>query len=156
MISLLSMVASLALVLALLGVSLRMLRRYTATVAGSGRVPLQVLQRVGLGPRQGIALVRIGERVLAVSLGEGGVRPLLELEDEELDALALPAPAAAPALKGDFGAALRAAVRTRCAPRPWRRCWRGREASRPPPRTRRRPRRGRWCAPRRCAPCRPA
>ena len=110
MTSLLSMVASLALVLALLGFTLRMLRRYTATVAGSGRVPLQVLQRVGLGPRQGIALVRIGERVLAVSLGEGGVRPLLELEDEELDALR--ARGARPRLRRS-----RATSARHCAPR---------------------------------------
>lgn len=111
MTSLLSLVASLALVLALLGFTLRLLKRYTANISGSGRVPLQVLQRIGLGPRQGIALVRIGERVIAVSLGEGGVRPLLELEDEELEALESAAPAEPPALKGDFQASLRAAVR---------------------------------------------
>jgi flagellar biosynthesis protein FliP len=46
---------------------------------GSGRGPeLTVLQRTGLGPKQGVATVRFGDRVVLVGLGEGGVRFLCE------------------------------------------------------------------------------
>lgn len=50
---------------------------------GGGAWGLSVLARILIGPRQGIALVRIGDRVLAVSFGDGGVRTLVELSDEE-------------------------------------------------------------------------
>jgi hypothetical protein len=81
-------------------------------------VPLEVVQRIGLGPRQGIALVRIGERVVAVSVGEGGVRPLMEVDEPTRDALLAPAvqraalnPAGAPALPPDFATAFRTALK---------------------------------------------
>jgi flagellar biosynthetic protein FliP len=79
-----------------------------------GRLRMEVVQRLALGPRQGLAVVRIGDRLLAVSLGDGGVRPVLELGDAELAALA-GAPAPLPALPpaaADFAARLRAALRT--------------------------------------------
>ena len=48
----------------------RLLRRFAASGSVKrGRLPLEVVQRVALGPKQGIAVVRIGERLLAVSLG---------------------------------------------------------------------------------------
>ncbi len=54
-----------------------------------GGVPLEVVQRIALGPRQGIAVVRIGEQLVAVSVGEGGVRTLAELEPAEATAPAV-------------------------------------------------------------------
>ncbi len=99
---------TLAFVLALVAIALRVLRRYVVTPTGAGSVRLQVVQRIGLGPRQGIAVVRIGERYVAVSVGDGGVRALLELADTEVAAEPrLPGAAVVP----DFGALLVAGVR---------------------------------------------
>lgn len=75
---------TLGVVLGLVVVALRLLRR--ATLPGyrlqQGGYRLEVIQRIGLGPRQGIALVRIADQVVAVSVGEGGVRPLAEIGEE--------------------------------------------------------------------------
>ncbi|RMH19027.1 MAG: flagellar biosynthetic protein FliP [Gemmatimonadetes bacterium] len=43
--------------------------------------PLEVIQRVGLAPRQGIAAVRAGARTLLVSYGDGGVRLIDSLDE---------------------------------------------------------------------------
>lgn len=87
-----SIVFSLALVLGLVGLGARLLQRFAGRLgSGRTRLPLEVVQRVPLGPRQGLAIVRIGDRALAVSIGEGGVRTLLELDHATLDALATPA-----------------------------------------------------------------
>ena len=68
----------------LLGLSLRTLRRFNGGAPGAhGGLSMEVVQRLPLGPKQGIAVVRIGDRVVAVSIGEGGVRPLLEFGEEE-------------------------------------------------------------------------
>jgi flagellar biosynthesis protein FliP len=75
---------TLALVLGLLAVTLRVLRKVSrggALGRSRGAIPLEVMQRISLGPRQGIAVVRIADQLLAVSIGEGGVRTLLELDD---------------------------------------------------------------------------
>lgn len=82
-VSLLGVLGTLGLVLGLFLVAARVLRSYAAGAfgAGGGRMRLEVVQRLALGPKQGIAVVRIGERLVAVSLGEGGVRTLLELDD---------------------------------------------------------------------------
>jgi flagellar biosynthesis protein FliP len=113
-----SMIFSLGLVLGLMFVALHVLRRYTGSTVATGRVPLEVVQRIGLGPRQGIALVRVGDRVIAVSMGEGGVRPLMEVEGEARESLlraatpaALPAMVGRPAAVPDFATALRTAVK---------------------------------------------
>ena len=82
----------LALVLGLLAVTMRLLRKVSqgGTLGRSkGGVPLEVVQRIALGPRQGIAVVRIGEQLVAVSVGEGGVRTLAELEPAEATAPAV-------------------------------------------------------------------
>jgi flagellar biosynthesis protein FliP len=109
-----SIVFSLVLVLALIGVGARLLQRFAGRI-GSGRtkLPLEVLQRVALGPKQGVAIVRIGDRALAVSMGEGGVRTLLELDEETRRALEAPAEPQVPAIRPlpDFRAALRSALR---------------------------------------------
>ena len=102
---------TLALVLALVAITMHLLRRLTqGSVTSRGAMPLAVLQRVALGPRQGIAIVRIGEQVLAVSVGEGGVRTIAELES-------LPAYADAPVSETprpgfDFRTLLRAGLRS--------------------------------------------
>ncbi|MDF1505258.1 flagellar biosynthetic protein FliO, partial [Roseisolibacter sp. H3M3-2] len=71
-------------VLALLVVVLRALKRFAPHAgAGRGRLPMEVVQRLPLGPRQSIAVVRVGERVLAVAMSEGGMQPLAELEGED-------------------------------------------------------------------------
>ncbi len=46
---------------------------------------LQVVARVGLHANQGLALVRVGRRILLVSSGEGGARMLAEVSEEELE-----------------------------------------------------------------------
>lgn len=75
-------------ILALVGVLARAYRRFGLGGAGSrADAPLEVLQRSALGPRQGVALVRMGRRVVMVSMGDGGVRPLAELVGPEADAI---------------------------------------------------------------------
>lgn len=75
---------SLGIVLALLAVAMRMLHRLTGSTPGSrAALPLRVVQRLALAPRQGLAVVRIGERAFVVSVGEGGVRPVTELSAAE-------------------------------------------------------------------------
>ncbi|HET7321882.1 MAG TPA: flagellar type III secretion system pore protein FliP [Longimicrobiaceae bacterium] len=112
-----TVLAALAFVLVLMGVCLRALRRYvTGGMGGRGKVRLEVLQRVALGPKQGIALVRVGEQVLAVGVGEGGVRPLTEVTGADREALLVEAPAPEgpklhPAVRS-FQAALRHATRS--------------------------------------------
>ena len=64
----------LGLVLGLVLLTLKLIRRYVPlTGSAGGQVELEVVQRVALGPRQGIAVVRIGDQQVAVSVGEGGV-----------------------------------------------------------------------------------
>ncbi|TVR64574.1 MAG: flagellar biosynthetic protein FliP [Gemmatimonadales bacterium] len=46
---------------------------------------LRVIRRVGIGPRQGVALLQVGERRLLVSCGDGGVRVLAHLDEDEGD-----------------------------------------------------------------------
>jgi flagellar biogenesis protein FliO len=74
----LGFVSAFGLVLLLLGATLRVLKRFSG---GAGMRPsevrMEVVQRLALGPKQGLAVVRIGDRVMAVSLGEGGVRPFV-------------------------------------------------------------------------------
>ncbi|MCC7000574.1 MAG: flagellar type III secretion system pore protein FliP [Gemmatimonadaceae bacterium] len=75
-------------ILALVGVLARAYRRFGLGGAGTrGDAALEVLQRSALGPRQGVALVRMGRRVVMVSMGDGGVRPLAELVGPEADAI---------------------------------------------------------------------
>lgn len=109
-----SIVFSLVFVLALLGIGARLLQRFAGRI-GSGRtqLPLEVVQRVALGPKQGVAIVRIGDRALAVSMGEGGVRTLMELNEEARAALSAPAAPQRPDVRSlpDFRAALRTALR---------------------------------------------
>lgn len=75
---------TLAIVLGLLAITLRWVRKMATAQGRVGgatqKVSLEVVQRLPLGPRQGIAVVRIGEQLVAVSVGEGGVRPIVEID----------------------------------------------------------------------------
>jgi flagellar biogenesis protein FliO len=86
-------------VLALLVVVLRVLKRFAPHAGGGrGRLPMEVVQRLPIGPRQSIAVVRIGERVLAVAIGADGMQTLTEIEGDDratvLDASVAPTPLA--------------------------------------------------------------
>lgn len=85
--SFLTVMFALAVVLGAMGVALRLLRRYTmaGSIAGSA-VKMEVVQRLTLGQRQGLAVVRVGSRVFAVSMGDGGVHPVAELDESDLAA----------------------------------------------------------------------
>ncbi|MDQ2889517.1 MAG: flagellar biosynthetic protein FliO [Gemmatimonadota bacterium] len=77
--------AMLALVLGAMGVAMRVLRKYAlSNSAGRSRVKMEIIQRLSLGQRQGIAVVRIGGRILAVSMGDGGVHQVAELTETDL------------------------------------------------------------------------
>jgi len=83
--SFLMVMAMLALVLGAMGIAMRVLRRYAMTNASAkGSVKMEIIQRLSLGQRQGIAVVRIGTRVLAVSMGDGGVHQVAELGEADL------------------------------------------------------------------------
>jgi flagellar biosynthetic protein FliP len=88
----LSAIGSLCITLGLLALALWGLRRLTpGGRADGGGVPLEILRRVGTGPKQGVALLRVGGRVLLVSLAEDGVRVLTELDGtDRLQALDAP------------------------------------------------------------------
>lgn len=83
--SFLMVMAMLAIVLGAMGVALRVLRRYSmSSAAGKGSVKMEIIQRLTLGQRQGLAVVRIGTRVLAVSMGDGGVHQVAELTEADI------------------------------------------------------------------------
>ncbi len=76
---------------------------------------LRLLSRVGIGPRQGVALLEAGERRFLVSCGDGGVRLLSELGragvDDEGRADPCPASVGQEATAGQHGALPRRARR---------------------------------------------
>jgi flagellar biosynthesis protein FliP len=80
----LAFVVTIALLLAVLRVLALLSQR---AARASSPLPFELLHRVGLTQRQGVALVRVGERVHLVSWGEGGVRMLRDLDREEAEAL---------------------------------------------------------------------
>jgi flagellar biosynthetic protein FliP len=114
--SVMGVLLTLGFVLALLGVALKLLRRFAPTSTTGTRLRMEVVQRLALGPKQGIAVVRVGERLVAVSVGEGGIHQLFEMKESEV-AQAAPATTAAVALVTapkpalDFRTALRGAMR---------------------------------------------
>jgi len=60
---------------------------------GHADVPLEILRRIPCGPRQGVALLRAGSRVLVVSVSDRGATLLTELTGEDArDALTPRAP----------------------------------------------------------------
>lgn len=78
------LLGALALVLVLIGGVVHLLRRYAGGWGTLGVAPrLKVVDRIALGQRQGLAVVRVGGRHIVVSVGEGGVRPIVELDADE-------------------------------------------------------------------------
>jgi flagellar biosynthetic protein FliP len=108
---------TLGFVLALLGIALKLLRRFAPTSTTNAKLRMEVVQRLALGPKQGIAVIRVGERLVAVSVGEGGINRLFELEEAEVAAAERSAVAVG-SLEGsrptsplDFKAAFRGALK---------------------------------------------
>ena len=80
----LGVVAALAFVLGLGAFALWAVKRFASgSIAKKTRVQVEVVQRMSLGPKTGLAVVRVGERVMAISIGEGGVRPLFDLDESD-------------------------------------------------------------------------
>lgn len=80
-----NVVIGLIAVLASIGLIAQLIRRYKDRfVSSKGSTPIEVLHRVSLTPRQGLAVVRITARLFAVSMGEGGIRFLAELDSNDL------------------------------------------------------------------------
>ncbi len=78
----LGLVAALVVTLGVLAIVLGLLRRSPwALAARGGGVPLEVLKRVSLGPKHGVALLRVADRVLVVSIADGGAHLLTELDE---------------------------------------------------------------------------
>jgi len=104
---------TLGFVLALLGVALKLLRRFAPTASTGARLRMEIVQRLALGPKQGIAVIQVGERLVAVSVGEGGIHHLFELDAAELTkpAMAITAPVSSPARTIDFTSVLRGALK---------------------------------------------
>jgi flagellar biosynthetic protein FliP len=64
--------STLAMVLGLFFVGVRLFRRFAPGAGRAGRgLPVEVVQRVALGPKQGLAIVRIGDALYAAGLGDG-------------------------------------------------------------------------------------
>ncbi|MCU0636834.1 MAG: flagellar biosynthetic protein FliO, partial [Gemmatimonadaceae bacterium] len=96
-------VAALAFVLALLALTVWGLKRLGLARLGGGpgaRLPMEIVQRVSVGPKTSIAVVRVGETVMAVSVGDGGVRPLFEVSDGDRQAVLASSRIAAPHASG--------------------------------------------------------
>jgi hypothetical protein len=77
---------------------------------------MEIVQRLALGPKQGIAVIRVGDRHVAVSVGEGGIHRLFELEASDLIqptlAIVEPSPSARPATSAlDFKSVLKGALK---------------------------------------------
>jgi flagellar biosynthetic protein FliP len=73
---------SLLVTLGFLGLALWLVKRWVpgARFAGNGGIPLEILRRVSTGPKQGVALLRVGERVLVLSVSDRGSQLLTELD----------------------------------------------------------------------------
>jgi flagellar biosynthetic protein FliP len=75
-------IGALVVTLGALALAAHLLRRLQGlSVPGGRALPMRVLQRVSLGPRHGILLLQIADRVLVCSISDGGTRLLTELTD---------------------------------------------------------------------------
>ena len=76
--------AALSFVLGLLFVTLRLLKGLPGLHSRQSEGPeLRVLSRAPLTPKQGLATVRVGEKVLVVGYADGGVTAVGEVEVSE-------------------------------------------------------------------------
>lgn len=97
---LVGVVAAFAITGGLLLLVLRLLRRLHAGGSPTGVLPLEVLDRKPLGPKQGLLLIRVGERVLLLATGDQGARLITEVRGDDRDRILAPA-----ARAGDRGRA---------------------------------------------------
>src|SRR4051794_13082388 len=75
-------------VLTLLLVALRVLKRFSPTLGGSkNRLPMEVVQRLPLGPKQSIVVVRVGGKVMTMAVSGEGILPMGELEGDDRQAV---------------------------------------------------------------------
>jgi len=80
----LGILAALAFVLGLIAIAVWALKRMGAGGLGTRhRLPVELVQRLPLGPKAGLAVVRVGEKVMVVSMGEGGVHTLFEVDEAD-------------------------------------------------------------------------
>lgn len=80
----LGVIAALTFVLGLGAVCLWALKRWgMGSLSATVRLPVEVVQRVPLGPKTGLTVVRVGEKVVALAVGEGGVTTLFELDERD-------------------------------------------------------------------------
>lgn len=84
----LGLILALGLVLGLFGLAVGFARRFANVGQRRGKLGMTVIDRTSLGTRQGLAAVRIGQRVVIVSVGDGGVHPVAELSPAECERLA--------------------------------------------------------------------
>jgi len=80
--SIFQLFGALALTLGLLAVALAVLRRLPA-VTGRHSAGLELVQRLPLGPRQGVAVVRVAGRMIVVGVAEHGLSLLGEMTAED-------------------------------------------------------------------------
>lgn len=100
------MAAALLITIGLLIVTLRLLGRLqgAGTVARGGAM-MQVVERIGTGPRQGVVLLRVGSRVMVLGSGDGQPTLLGELDGtdrEQVIAVTRGGAASAPAVGGQL------------------------------------------------------
>lgn len=102
-----------ALTLGLLGALAILARRARGALkARAGVRAMEVLDRVSLGPKQGVTAIRIAGRVVVVSHGEGGVQRLIDLPEAEWSEVL----AARPGDRSRSGALTTEPVRLRLSP----------------------------------------
>src|SRR5690606_5582992 len=106
----LTALAALLVTIAVMLLALRWLGRMQGVPRGTGRGgELQLLERLATGPRQGVGLLRVGERVLIVGLADE-ISVLGELSPDEsgrvLDDTRMPARPATPTWLGGIGLVL--------------------------------------------------
>jgi len=77
------LVAATAITIGLLLLALRLIQRVGRSSARTGRLPIAVVQRQALGPKQGLAIVRVGRRVLVLATSDQSARLLTELRGED-------------------------------------------------------------------------
>lgn len=72
-------IGGLSVVLGLIWIAVRLLR---ARVGGAGPSQLRVVQRVALGKRSGVALVRVADRCILVGVGDASITFLAEVASQ--------------------------------------------------------------------------
>ena len=97
LIATLGVIAALAFVLGLGALCIWALKRWgKMSLTSRTRVAVEVVQRISLGPKAGLAVIRVGEKVMAVSVGDGGVRTLFELDESDRQRVISSSPIAVP------------------------------------------------------------